>query len=224
MRSFLLFVVALCACQTASVGRPVNPEVARIDRLVRATVLVDVECGPGGGGGGGSGSIISTSISGRTLILTAGHIIKDESCSVSITNSEGRKFAASIVSLDKEVDLMLLLVSDHVSTYYFPVATEVSEGADIVCVGYPREWMDGIRHLSVTKGTINSKVNNMYRISAGYLPGASGGSCFDTNNEVIGNISRLIWINAGTTQWPVHDQYYIVSLPVIKSFIERATK
>lgn len=217
---FITLLLVLSACQTGTLGPVESPEQIRIDKLVAATVKIDVECGEDGGSG--TGVVISTALAGYSKILTAAHLGSDDptvECTYEITNSEGKKFQTSVVKKDKVSDLMLLEAVGTVSSFT-PVAAYSFVGQNITCVGFPVEMLDDKTHLSVSKGTIKTRFDVEDRVTAGIYFGSSGGACFSDRNQVVGIVSyMLIGINVGGYGVPLPDHYYVTNAASINKFL-----
>jgi len=146
--------------------------------------------------GSGSGFIIRKD----GMILTNNHVV-DGAKAITVTLSDGRQFAASVVGRDPKTDLAVLKIH---ATGALPVATLGS--SDAVRVG---DWVIAIGNPfglsnTVTAGIVSAKgraigagpYEDFIQTDAPINPGNSGGPLLDEQGEVIG-INTMIFSQSG---------------------------
>jgi len=126
-------------------------------------------------------------------VLTNAHVILDEnkvaiaSYSKTAENNIGNDYEAQLVSMDKEMDIAVLYISD---TTLIPAqladADTIKEGDDVYAIGTPA----GLPY-TLTKGTVSSKLRVMdgmkyVQTDAAINSGNSGGPLLNDDGEVIG--------------------------------------
>jgi S1-C subfamily serine protease len=102
-----------------------DPEVRAAIRAVQpATVRL----------GGGSG----VNLAARGLILTAAHVIDDESGAVTVTFPDGTEVDATTIAIDHALDLAVLEVDDGAALPFAAIADAAPEaGTEVVVIGQP---------------------------------------------------------------------------------------
>lgn len=126
-------------------------------------------------------------------VLTAHHVVKDAK-KITVRFSDGRRFAADIVSRDPANDLALLklrgfTLSDERGLRVLR-GTAVAPGEEIHVIGYPLGAILGSRP-SIVSGQVSASVGfrnaeNQFRITAPINPGNSGGPILNARGEVLG--------------------------------------
>jgi serine protease Do len=162
----------------------------------------------------GSGVVVSD----KGFVLTNAHVIgmgteeaPGELEALTVTFSDGRRFPASVVGADGDVDLAVLRIEGE----NFPVA-ELQEKPDnligewVVAIGNPYGYLIGDPKPTVTVGVISAvgrtfssqsdiHYHNMIQTDASINPGNSGGALVNTQGQVIG-INTFIFTGGGQTQ------------------------
>jgi len=130
-------------------------------------------------------------IDGKGLLLTNAHVLKGSSAVVA--NDQGQEFKTSIVYVDHVKDLAILKITD--SDYqpfktlpYDLKSTNVSLGADVFTLGYPRNDITYNKgYLSALSGFDGDTATVQISLLAN--PGNSGGPVFNKYGDIIGILS-----------------------------------
>ena len=123
---------------------------------------------------------------GENCIVTNAHVIENVH-SITLTSYEGNKYTASLLGIDEDKDIAVLIIKDA-SFPYLKMAnlSTVKIGDDIYAIGAPK----GMAY-TLTKGTISTKeriVENesFIQIDAAINEGNSGGPLLNDAGEVLG--------------------------------------
>jgi serine protease Do len=136
---------------------------------------------------GGSGFLISN----KGYIVTNAHVLKGTGAVV--VNNKGEEFKSSIVHIDHDKDLAILMINDpeYVPVKNIPYAIRKSNadlGEEIFTLGYPRnEIVYGMGYLSAKSGYNGDTLSYQIQISAN--PGNSGAPVFNKAGDIIGVLS-----------------------------------
>lgn len=123
---------------------------------------------------------------GENCIVTNAHVIENVH-SITLTSYEGDKYTASLLGIDEDKDIAVLIIKDA-SFPYLKMAnlSTVKIGDDIYAIGAPK----GMAY-TLTKGTVSAKeriVENesFIQIDAAINEGNSGGPLLNDAGEVLG--------------------------------------
>lgn len=123
---------------------------------------------------------------GENCIVTNAHVIENVH-SITLTSYEGDKYTASLLGIDEDKDIAVLVIKDA-SFPYLKMAnlSTVKIGDDIYAIGAPK----GMAY-TLTKGTVSAKeriVENesFIQIDAAINDGNSGGPLLNDAGEVLG--------------------------------------
>ena len=123
---------------------------------------------------------------GENCIVTNAHVIENVH-SITLTSYEGNKYTASLLGIDEDKDIAVLIIKDA-SFPYLKMAnlSTVKIGDDIYAIGAPK----GMAY-TLTKGTVSTKeriVENesFIQIDAAINEGNSGGPLLNDAGEVLG--------------------------------------
>lgn len=123
---------------------------------------------------------------GENCIVTNAHVIENVH-SITLTSYEGNKYTASLLGIDEDKDIAVLIIKDA-SFPYLKMAnlSTVKIGDDIYAIGVPK----GMAY-TLTKGTVSAKeriVENesFIQIDAAINEGNSGGPLLNDAGEVLG--------------------------------------
>lgn len=123
---------------------------------------------------------------GENCIVTNAHVIENVH-SITLTSYEGNKYTASLLGIDEDKDIAVLVIKDA-SFPYLKMAnlSTVKIGDDIYAIGAPK----GMAY-TLTKGTVSAKeriVENesFIQIDAAINEGNSGGPLLNDAGEVLG--------------------------------------
>jgi S1-C subfamily serine protease len=134
------------------------------------------------------------------LILTNNHVI-DNAQRVEVTLSNGHKYKATVVTVDKGHDLALVKIDapDLVPATLAETSTGLTVGQRVYAIGNPfglsgtmtRGIISAIRSV---RGPENNPIDNAIQTDASVNPGNSGGPLLNSRGEVIG-ITTMIASN-----------------------------
>ena len=123
---------------------------------------------------------------GENCIVTNAHVIENVH-SITLTSYEGNKYTASLLGIDEDKDIAVLIIKDA-SFPYLKMAnlSTVKIGDDIYAIGAPK----GMAY-TLTKGTVSAKeriVENesFIQIDAAINEGNSGGPLLNDAGEFLG--------------------------------------
>lgn len=123
---------------------------------------------------------------GKNCIITNAHVIEDEH-SITIMNYEGIEYIASLLGIDENEDIAVLVV-ENATFPYLTMAnlSTVKIGDDIYAIGAPK----GMAY-TLTKGTVSAKERiirgkSFIQIDAAINEGNSGGPLLNDSGEVLG--------------------------------------
>lgn len=123
---------------------------------------------------------------GENCIVTNAHVIENVH-SITLTSYEGNKYTASLLGIDEDKDIAVLIIK-YASFPYLKMAnlSTVKIGDDIYAIGAPK----GMAY-TLTKGTVSAKeriVENesFIQIDAAINEGNSGGPLLNDAGEVLG--------------------------------------
>ena len=99
----------------------------------------------------------------------------------------GLRIMADIIGLDASADVALLKISPNPDLVVLPLATRISEGEDVLALGYPLDYQDSV---TITKGIVSALRTidgiDYVQTDAAINPGNSGGPLLNTTGEVVG--------------------------------------
>lgn len=136
----------------------------------------------------GSGVIID----GRGFVITNWHVVQKAS-SITITTSDDREYAATLIGADQKSDLAVLKItsSEHFTSIPLADSDGILIGETVIAIGNPF----GLSH-TVTTGVVSAlhrslKANDQIyedfiQTDASINPGNSGGPLLNINGELIG--------------------------------------
>ena len=94
---------------------------------------------------------------------------------------------ADIIGLDVPADVALLKIPSDPDLVVLPLATRISEGEDVLALGYPLDYQDSV---TITKGIVSALRTidgiDYVQTDAAINPGNSGGPLLNTIGEVLG--------------------------------------
>lgn len=123
---------------------------------------------------------------GENCIVTNAHVIENVH-SITLTSYEGDKYTASLLGIDEDKDIAVLIIKDASFPYLkMTNLSTVKIGDDIYAIGAPK----GMAY-TLTKGTVSAKeriVENesFIQIDAAINEGNSGGPLLNDAGEVLG--------------------------------------
>ena len=136
-----------------------------IDRTRKAVVRVTA------GDSRGSGFVVDS----NGYILTNAHVVYGEQAAAVIFEN-GLRIMADIIGLDPSADVALLKIPPNPDLVVLPLATRISEGEDVLALGYPLNYLDSI---TITKGIVSALRTidgiDYVQTDAAVNPGNSGG-------------------------------------------------
>ena len=130
----------------------------------------------------GSGFVVDS----NGHILTNAHVVYGEHAAVVIFEN-GLRIMADIIGLDATADVALLKIPPDPDLVVLRLATRISEGEDVLALGYPLDYLDSI---TITKGIVSALRSiggiDYVQTDAAINPGNSGGPLLNTTGEVVG--------------------------------------
>jgi S1-C subfamily serine protease len=150
--------------------------------------------------GQGSGFIIDK----RGYILTNNHVVENAS-KITVTLSNEKKLAATLVGRDPESDLAVIKVSDATITDVVELgdSSNLQVGQKALAIGNPfglgQTLTQGIvsaLHRSI-KTEDNTRIDDVIQTDAPINPGNSGGPLLNSNGEAIGINSSIFTTSGG---------------------------
>ncbi len=148
----------------------------------------------------GSGVILSSD----GYILTNQHVVGEKFIRVIAELSDGRKFIAQLVGIDKGTDLAVLKIQD--SEVSFPSieiedSDRVSVGDIVLAIGNPYGLGQSVSMgiISASGREFDNPYSNYIQTDASINRGNSGGALIDTNGRLIG-INTLIRSSSGGSE------------------------
>ncbi|MHB8242957.1 MAG: S1C family serine protease [Solirubrobacteraceae bacterium] len=176
----------------------------------------------------GSGVLLSRS----GLILTNEHVIEDgSSIAVALDGETGYTHKATVVAVDKSLDLALLRidsggVSLHPLTLGESSATQVGDSAYAIGNPFGLNWTLTTGIVSALNRQIKAPdgatINHVIQTDAALNPGNSGGPLIDSSGEVIGVNSQIISSSTSTTgEGASSGVGFAISSDTLKAFVQR---
>lgn len=203
----LFFCFSGCVCHPAY--KDTNPRVY-YSSLESITVQVEVDCPDASGSG--SGVVLGPVKMGGSIIATAAHVARED-CEITIGGAK-----AKIVHRDEAAD-WALVYSPLVARRYVTYA-DVYLGMSVVAVGYAWQRLEQETDLQISVGEL-IHIGGVYRVSASFYGGSSGGPVFDSKGRLVGlAVSYLRIANPHTTRpEPLDDHYYVTpGKPIIEMY------
>lgn len=185
----ILAVLTLLSCTAMAEPAAVTQTApAPLEQMVDQTVKVLT------GTGLGSGFFVAP-IEGKTMILTAAHVVGN-STKVSIEYFDGSKSTANVVKVFPEIDLAIVM-PERVPYGLLPAKLDCNKlklGDKVVTIGYPMDiGLVAFPGVVVSSDTTNSPgMDYMYMVSALVNHGNSGGPVFNEKGLVVGMVLGMI--------------------------------
>ena len=130
----------------------------------------------------GSGFLVDS----NGYILTNAHVVYGEHAATVIFEN-GLRIVADIIGLEVTSDVALLKIPPYPDLVVLPLATRISEGEDVLALGYPLDYQDSV---TITKGIVSALRSidgiDYVQTDAAINPGNSGGLLLNTIGEVVG--------------------------------------
>ncbi len=176
----------------------------------------------------GSGIIVSTG----GLILTNEHVVEDgSSITVALDGETGYTHKASVVAVDKSLDLALLRIDSsglslHPLTLGETASTQVGDSAYAIGNPFGLNWTLTTGIVSALNRQIKAPngatIAHVIQTDAALNPGNSGGPLIDSGGDVIGVNSQIISSSTSTTgEGGSSGVGFAISSTTIKAFVQR---
>ena len=152
------------------------------DRTIAATVVIRT------GSGGGSGFVVEDQ--GRTFVVTNQHVLMGATQSqIKITTTDGKGLQPLALQIVADLDLARIEVSKS------PTALLLAKGASIdETVATVGNSLDaGV--ITLNQGTVKGVSSGEIEVDCEVVPGQSGGPLINTNGEVIGVTTYILFAN-----------------------------
>lgn len=165
----------------------------------------------------------SSIVIGDRYLATNNHVVDGARSLVisGLNDNYNKDYSVEVVAVDKNVDLVILKVTDpSFEGFGFPTygisTTTADVGTDVFVLGYPMTTVMG-QEIKLTTGVISSKTGYQgdpatYQISAAVQPGNSGGPMFDGEGNLIGIVVSKI------TQ--AENVGYVIKLSNLRNLVE----
>lgn len=167
--------------------------IAAVDRVGPAVVSLSLGRGRREGGMG-SGVLVAPD----GYVLTNAHVV-DGSSSIEATFTDGRRFDARVVGLDRPTDLALVRVSGSSLPYAtMGTASALRQGQLVVAIGNPLGFQSTVSTgvVSATerglRGRDGRMIENLVQHTAPLNPGNSGGPLVDFRGRLVGVNTAII--------------------------------
>lgn len=157
-------------------------------------------------------------IDAKGLMITNAHVVKN-SKNISVFNTKGKKFNATVVTLDVARDVAIIKIEDEqfkpFSSLPYGISKNTSEIAEpVFTLGFPRdEVVYGEGYMSARTGNNGDTLSCQISIAAN--PGNSGGPVFNHNGQVIGILSAKK-ADVESTVFAVQSKYIYNALEDLK--------
>ncbi|MBN8599487.1 MAG: trypsin-like peptidase domain-containing protein [Planctomycetes bacterium] len=138
----------------------------------------------------GSGVIISED----GYVLTAAHVAGKPNLDATVVMSNGRRYRAKTLGMNRNVDAGLLKITDEPAEGWphasIGESSRLSEGSWCVAVGHPGGWQEK-RGSVVRVGRVLAMLPGTIVTDCSLIGGDSGGPLFDLSGRLIGIHSRI---------------------------------
>ncbi len=143
--------------------------------------------------GGGSGFFVSSD----GLIVTNRHVVRNKQVEYSVMTQDQKTYPAKIIALDPVLDLALLKVDVHETSFLpFGDSDTLRVGQAVIAIGntldafqntVTKGIVSGLNRRIVAGSALNSElIESAIQTDAAINPGNSGGPLIDLNGQVIG--------------------------------------
>lgn len=163
------------------------------------------------------------------MLVTNYHVIND-AVDISVINSKGRLFAASVVKIDKENDLALLRIAGPGARKAFkplelasnPLLTSSSqsEASTLVALGHPNGWnklfLSKGHLIDSTQASPAMPLKDRINLAMSLAPGNSGGPLLDMQGKVVGVLRT-----ARIGEW-ANKESHAIPVDTLKQFLPAA--
>jgi S1-C subfamily serine protease len=144
--------------------------------------------------GGGSGFIVSKD----GYIVTNQHVVDDENAEYTVFMNDGKKFIASVVSRNLDLDIAIIKIEGEDFPYLpFGDSNKIQVGQSVIAIGNALAEFRNTVSLGIVSGLSRSivastgggeaeQLDELIQTDAAINPGNSGGPLLNLNGEVIG--------------------------------------
>lgn len=140
------------------------------------------------------------------FVITNAHVVTGE-VDVSVRNTQGQEFAATVIGISDHYDIALLHVPDYQDEEPLQVETEVSPiGLEVIAFGSPREFENSASIGYITGHNRDMEVppfiyKQIYQIDAQIDQGSSGGPLVDVKTGKVVGINSLLYTSETSTNF-----------------------
>jgi S1-C subfamily serine protease len=185
------------AASPAAGGGTGNAEQQVVNKVEPGLVVVNTTMQYNGEAGAGTGMVINPS----GLVLTNNHVIEDSTKITATVAATGKTYPATVIGYDKTADIALIRLQGAAGLRTVPVGNSaaVKDGEQVVALGNAEGQGTVIPAAGQVTGTGKSitatdqggtaateTLHGMIQISAGIVPGDSGGPLSTDAGQVIG--------------------------------------
>jgi len=152
--------------------------------------------------GGGSGFVVNQK---QGLIVTNRHVISQPHASYTIMSNDGRKLAATVITVDPVNDVAILKVENlHIPALPLGNATKLQLGQTVIAIGNALGVFKNTVSVGIVSGLSRSimaqadpdsppqELRGLIQTDAAINPGNSGGPLLDSRGRVIGINAAII--------------------------------
>ena len=185
------------AASPAAGGGTGNAEQQVVNKVEPGLVVINTTMQYNGEAGAGTGMVINPS----GLVLTNNHVIEDSTKITATVAATGKSYPAAVIGYDKTADIALIQLQGAAGLRTVPVGNSaaVKDGEQVVALGNAEGQGTAIPAAGQVTGTGKSitaadqggtaateTLHGMIQISAGIVPGDSGGPLSTDAGQVIG--------------------------------------
>ena len=137
-------------------------------------------------------------------VVTNAHVVDGE-VDVSVRNTQGQEFAATVIGISEQYDIALLYVPDYQNEEPLGIETEVSPiGLEVIAFGSPQGFENSASIGYITGHNRDMEVDRfiykqIYQIDAQIDRGSSGGPLVDAKTGKVIGINSLLYTSESST-------------------------
>ena len=146
-------------------------------------------------------------------VVTNAHVVDGE-VDVSVRNTQGQEFAATVIGISDQYDIALLYVPDYQYEEPLGIETEVSPiGLEVIAFGSPQGFENSASIGYITGHNRDMEVDRfiykqIYQIDAQIDQGSSGGPLVDAKTGKVIGINSLLYTSESSTNFGFSIPFY----------------